>query len=331
MYYDRTLSPDFSKLVENGGALRWLFDYVKNNAELDFLIGRNKGTQWISVYRGLTRILKITPCRDINFVNAEAAEAYQKIAKIKGYRLYGKTIPVSQIKESEFKQIAIIIKNDKKFDRYFNNKKEGYYQNMLSRKYGVCGKANDDFVIIDKEAVIGYLDQPEKNHIFGSLQKNYKELQNEISKINSKRYGKNIEKKTIGNELDFLGLDKEGYILLIEYKHGSGNTSGIYLSPLQIGLYYDLFSYIPKNELKESVFKMLQQKQKIGLINPKWAKPTCINGIIPILIISEYNYKGSAKIKYAEIISIVRKKMGVDFLNNIKTYNYTAKNGLNKW
>ena len=53
MYYNRTISNSFSGLIEKGGKLRWLFDFVKNTKELDFLIGKNKETESISVYRGL--------------------------------------------------------------------------------------------------------------------------------------------------------------------------------------------------------------------------------------------------------------------------------------
>ena len=137
-------------------------------------------------------------------------------------------------------------------------------------------------------------------------------------------------RKAIGNELDFFALDKEGNILLIEYKHGT-NTSGIYLSPLQIGMYNDIFTYFPKNELETAVFEMLEQKQNIGLINPNWKKPNYIKDLIPVLIISEFNYKSSAKTKFDEILQFTRKQFGSSFLNNLQTFNFTMKNGLNNW
>jgi hypothetical protein len=125
-------------------------------------------------------------------------------------------------------------------------------------------------------------------------------------------------------------LDKEGNILLIEFKHGT-NTSGIYLSPLQIGLYYDIFKNYSKKNLEVAVFTMLAQKQKIGLINPNWAKPNCIKDLIPVLIISEYNDKSSAKIKLDEILQFISSQYGIGFLNNLQTYNFAIENGLSEW
>lgn len=324
MYYNRTISKGLASLLETGGELRWLFDFVKNHNELDFLIGKNNSKEWISVYRGLTRILTILPINS-NSVLIDADDKYKYISP----NLYGQK-NLSENYQKEIEYLITQIELNSKFDRYYKNKKEGFYQNELSKIFGICGHPDSDFVIIDKEAVIGYSDQAEKENLFGSLQQKYKQLQREISDLNPERYGKDLGKKAIGNELDFLALDKDGNILLIEYKHGT-NTSGVYLSPLQIGLYNDIFTSFPKSELEIAVFEMLEQKQKIGLINPNWKKPNIIRSIIPVLIISEFNYKSSAKTKFDEILQFTRKQLGSNFLNDIQTFNFTMKNGLSNW
>jgi len=324
MYYNRTISKEFASLLENGGELRWLFDFVKNHKELDFLIGKNNSKEWISAYRGLTRILTILPINNTS-VLIEADDKYKDILQ----NLYGQK-NLSENYQNEIEYLITQIEQNSKFDRYYKNKKEGFYQNELSKMFGICGKPDTDFVIIDKEAVIGYSDQAEKDNLFGNLQQKYKQLQREISDLNPERYGKDLGEKAIGNELDFLALDKDGNTLLIEYKHGT-NTSGIYLSPLQIGLYNDIFTSFPKNELESAVFEMLEQKQKIGLINPNWKKSNCIKDIIPVLIISEFNYKSSAKTKFDEILQFARKQLGSSFLNNLQAFNFTMKNGLSNW
>lgn len=321
MYYNRTISKELASLLEKSGELRWLFDFVKNHSELDFLIGKNNSKEWISVYRGLTRIVSISTSKK-STIQISGAGKYENLVP----NLYGR----KQTNENFQKGIELLInqiEQDRSFDRYYNNKKEGYYQNELSRKYGICGSPDSDFLIIDKETVIGYKDTAEKNDIFGSIQHKYKLIQKLISQENPKRYGKDLESKAIGNELDFLALDKAGNILLIEYKHGN-NTSGIYLSPLQIGLYYDIFTHFPKSEFESAVFEMLEQKQKIGLINPGWKKPDRINEIIPVLIISEYNYRSSAKEKFNEILQITRNQEGPKFLSNLRKYKFTQEHDL---
>ena len=324
MYYNRTISTELSNLIEKNGNLRWLFDYVKNHKELDFLIGKNNSKEWISIYRGLTRIVSVLLTSD-DLIEIDADKKYKNIFP----QLYGKK-NITEKFQNEIELLISQIEANNQFDRYYKNKKEGYYQNELSKIYGICGEPDTDFVIIDKEAVIGYSNQAEKDNLLGSIQQKYKQLQREISILNPVRYGKDLGKKAIGNELDFLALDKNGNILLIEYKHGT-NTSGIYLSPLQIGMYNDIFTSFPKKELEKAVFDMLEQKQKIGLINSNWTKPTSIKNIIPVLVISEFNYKSSAKEKFDEILQFTRKQVGNSFLNNLLTFNFTLKNGLQKW
>jgi len=334
MYYDRTISDKFSQLIEPNGSLRWIYEFVKQREDLDFQIGKSgsivkSGThgknEWISIYRGLTRIFSLKSLSDQQMINLYAHSSYQNLKS----SFYGmKDISVNF--QIDIEQLIVEIDKVRKFDKFYNNKKEGYYQNILSRTYGICSDKNSDFVIIDKEAVVGYKDQAEKDLLFGSIQVKYKQLQELISKNNPKRYGQNLQKKAIGNELDFLALDKDGNILLIEYKHWD-NPSGIYLSPLQIGLYYDIFTSFPRDQLDKAVYSMLEQKQKMGLINPGWVKPPKLKDIIPVLIISEYNYNSSSKTKFDEILNITRDELGDDFLSHLQKFNFTLKNGLTQW
>jgi hypothetical protein len=325
MYYNRTISDSFSELIREGGALRWLFDYVKGREDLDFLVGRNDSTEWISVYRGLTRIVRIQPINKTDKIHLDAAIKYKGISP----DLYG-IKPAATNFSDDLDNLVHHISKDHIFDRYYNNKKEGYYQNVFSRKYGICGKPDDEFVIVYKEAVIGYTHQNHKNFLFGSIQNKYKRLQKDISILDAKRYGRSLEKKAIGNELDFVALDRNGNILLIEYKHGT-NTAGIYLSPLQIGLYYDLFKSLKMEDLECAVQEMLYQKQLIGLVNPLWSKPSKIKDVIPVLIISEYHEKSSAKEKFQDILDFVKTKNGVGFLGNLKRYNFAKDHALSDW
>ena len=320
MYYNRVLSPDFAQWFKKKDKLEWLFKFVKKRNDLDFLIGKNKGKEWISVYRGLSRCVTINTKGKI-----DGAKAYKDIQP----KLYGNKLDF----ENELNELLLIIENEPKFARYYNNNKEGFFQNKYSRKYGIESKADSEFVIIDKEVVIGYKDKATKNELLIPLQNKYKDMLSKISSINAKRYGKHGDKSSIGNELDFFALDKNGNLLLIEFKHGT-NTAGIYLSPIQIGLYYDIFTNYYKDykkEFEEAIFDMLKQKQEMGLINSDWRCPASIKEIIPVLVISKYNDKSSAKEKYMEIMNICRKELGNDFLQNIQTYNFLSESELKNW
>ncbi len=326
MYYNRTLSDSFSRLIEKNGELRWLFDFVKGKDELDFLVGKNNSREWISVYRGLSRIITIRPRkRNARKIFIDGAGSYKELCP----HLYGEK-SIDENFRAALEHIIHMVENDERFKRYYDSKKEGYHQNELSRRYGICGKADDLFLIVDKEAVIDYSDHAEKDQLLGPIQKKYKRLQGIVSDADEKLYGKDLKKKAIGNELDFLALDREGNLLLIEFKHGT-STSGIYLSPLQIGLYYDIFTSSPKVDLERAVFEMLAQRQKIGLINPDWTSPNRIKNIIPVMIISEFNPRSAAKARFLEVMGLLRNELGYKFLDNLKVWEYTPGKDLSNW
>ena len=327
-YYDRELLSVFAQLLEPNGKLCWLYDYVKQRSDLDFLVGKNNGVEWISVYRGLSRIITIKRNLNSSGLRIEAANKYLQLADQLGISdIYGE-IANNTIADfsSNLNLLVSEVEKTPDFDRYYNTRKEGYYQNQFSRQYGMCSSASEDFVIIDKEAVIGYKNKDKKADIFGSLQKRFKNMQKIISSKDPERFGSQLVKKSIGNELDFIAVRKNGDLLLIEFKDGS-NTSGIYLSPLQIGLYVDIFEDARKNikDFDSTILRIIEQKRRLGLINSGWPIPKKIQKLIPVLIISEFNYKSSAKEKYNETMALSRDELGNSFLNNIETYNYKNK------
>ena len=144
VYYDRTMSPRVITNVQS--KFGWVIDYVKAHPELDFQTGRNNKTSWFSVYRGTSRVLTITPSG-----KAEAAQSYMVLCP----EFYLSPSP------ELFDVLLETVKNDSAFDRYYaksdlSQKREGYFQTLIGKRYTLDGKDNDDFMIIDKEMVIGF-------------------------------------------------------------------------------------------------------------------------------------------------------------------------------
>lgn len=338
MYYDRTLSDEFASNLMEGGKLRWLFDFVKERSDLELSLvvsGQNgKKKERIIFYRGLTKIMEIEKM-STKQVKVKGAGKYREIVP----DIYGEK-DVEYIKKEPVEKIIKFLREDEKSARYYDSKKEGYYQNELSRKYGIDVGDDAEFVIVDKEVVVGYDDKAEREREFGPIKDKYKEIQKKILIKNPKRYGSKLDEKSLGNKLDFLALNKNGDIYLIELKHGT-NTSGIYLSPLQIGLYYEIFDKFARlpnsqkdnklSKLQKNVLSMLKQKQEIGLINPNWKVPKFSGKIVPVLTVADPNPRSSAKEKFAEILNICRENLGAEFLKNTKTFDYITDKDLVSW
>lgn len=324
MYYNRTLNSDFAAHFKSGGKLNWLIEFVKSEDDLDFFIGKNNSGEWVSIYRGLTRIISIS-LKGTDSILVYADKKYLAMTP----SLYGIKCIEKSFNEDIKSQINII-KSNKEFHYQYDNCKEGYYQTQFSRKFGICGSHSNDFIILDKEVVLGYDNDLEREKHLTTFKNKYQDhLGKMIFNFNGK-YANNLNKKRLGNELDFLALDKNGNLLLIEFKHGT-NTSGIYLSPLQIGMYNDIFNSISISELETAVFAMLKQKKELGLINPSWTMPTRINKIIPVLVISDYSSRSSAKTKFNEILNFSKQHLGQDFLLGLQSYHFTKDKTLERW
>jgi hypothetical protein len=300
MYYDRLLPLKTVKLLLPGGEFNWLINFVLNQPDLDFQTGKNKSDSWISIYRGTTCLLKIHG----------RLNGY-KISVDKKYRtLYPEFYdnPTSLNFEILISKIGTY-KNElgkNTLTHYYDNQKEGFYQNLISRRYGIEGKMDDPFVIIDKEVVIGYLNTSAKNGIIDSIRKKYQTALDELQKI--EKFPSKLNEFKFGNEFDFLALDSNGKIIIIELKDGS-DTKKIYLSPFQIYTYCDIYNeYISRNkdEFEKVILDMIKQKQELGILNSKWVVPNKIVGIRAALVIGG-KYSNAAKTNYQKVIKVINK------------------------
>ena len=276
-YYNRTMSSKIeSVLKENGGKYYWMIQYVKDHPELDFQTGSNNGSSWFSIYRGTSRVLKITTSGKVS-----ADKAYKGLLP----SFYENPNP------ELFDKLLTIVNGYPKFDRYYakcdcSDKKEGYFQNLIARRYTFNNKPEDDFVIIDKELVIGFKDKDTEAAWNAPISKELASLiQKARETLSPTRLPVNIKSKY--GEFDFLGLNWDGDIIIMELKQDDPNKT--YLSPVQICYYKKQFTKLLKEipNLYDDIIRMVNQKIKLGLINvPQGRKlPTKLSGRIKSYLI----------------------------------------------
>ncbi len=182
--------------------------------------------------------------------------------------------------------------------KWFRNGKEGYWSNVLSIDYGRDWVPSDDWLIIDREAVIGFDGDKGKK---GSDEKDafYKEKKSKAKSISdalmsefkeNNKYGTGI--KSFGDEVDFLAIDKDKHLVCIELKHSSF-TSGIYWGPLQAAVYRDAYQDAI-NDISEGIKRLVQSKVELGLLPsealdrlPKGSFP----GVVGVLAVTAANEK----------------------------------------
>ena len=153
-YYDRTMDDSFISKVLND--YPWLIHFVKNTSELDLQTGHDpkQGRSWFSVYRGTGKVLTFVSRR--NGYKIDADDTYKKIATTDFFE---------RPTENSFVEYLSNIKKASNLKSYYESdqgKKEGFYQNLIGRRYTFNTKAEDDFIIIDKEMVVGFKDEVTK-------------------------------------------------------------------------------------------------------------------------------------------------------------------------
>ena len=290
MYYNRVIDPVIESLLLD--KYSWLIQTVIENPELDFQTTSSK----ISIYRGTSRIVSLNKNGKMS-----ADKAYMTLYPV----FYDSPTPQT------FVELLNKVHNNRYFDRYYlsaDKKMEGFYQNLISRRYTLNCKPNDDFIIVDKEFVIGYKDQETKDSLLDIFVKKYDDFIRQIKELHpTEKWPKNI--KQSGEECDFLAITKDGDIMLLELKR-SNDTQKIYLSPLQVEKYADMtkglldgYSDIFFKILKD----MVKQKKRIGIINPAWTMPQRLSGKIKTAVVVGGNASSEAKRKYKLVRDILGK------------------------
>lgn len=289
-YYDRRMSNQLVELLMN--KYEWVIDYVKSHGELDFQTGSNKNKSWFSIYRGTGRIAMLTS--NGKWKIAEKRDKNDRNSKTR-YIDYAMTSPACL--ETLLKKI----KEDEDFDKFYigkdGKKREGYYQTLIARRYSLNCRHDDDLLVIDKEFVIGGPKDTSEwvNRIIEMAQTNPK-------------FPKHISSP--GRECDFLGINKNGDLVLMELKRHE-DVQKVYLSPLQIGNYDEMardFLNHNMENMNEVVFDMIEQKKRLGILLPQWEKmPERLSGNIKLAVVVGGEISGEVWRRFNDMKDIVGK------------------------
>jgi len=309
-YYNRVMSKDFENIILKD--YQWLINYVKNDKELDFQTGfdQKQKKSWFSVYRGTSRILQITYYENSKKIKIDAADAYKELDT--------QIFKSQHVDEKMLAQYLVAIRENPRFGRYYIDskgiKKEGYYQTLISRRYTFENAIDDDFIIFDKEFVIGFRDEDFKKKWNEGLVKIQEKHLDELRKTSSDKLPEDI--KLEYGEFDFMGLTWDGDLIIMELKKDASNG----LSPIQIA-YYDLqFSKLLSegmvDQLDAVIKSMIEQKRRMGLIKrtPKAKElPKGLSGVVKLYIIigNEKNVSKTIKNRFA----ITKKAFKVEGVN----------------
>ena len=303
-YYNRVMSDAFEEIIMK--KYKWLIDFVKKHDDLDFQTGfdQKQSKSWFSVYRGTGRILQIS-YRD------KSRSRKEKIDADKAYKSLAPDIFQNDgvMDEKSFENYHKKIAKEQKFESFYLDSKgdckEGFYQTLIARRYTFENKSDDDFVIFDKELVIGFKDDDVKEIWNKDIIDSQLKAINNLRTKTSKKLPKDI--KPDYGEFDFMGLTWDGDLIIMELKKDGSETKSS-LSPIQIAFYEKQFTKLLKEDIGNSLYNvirdMILQKQRMGLIKmtPRAkALPEGLSGRIKkyIIIGNEENVSETIKKRFA--------------------------------
>ena len=253
--YNRALSDaGYVAALKPGGPLNFLIHDLPLPSDEPFAldIHLREGNE-IMYYHGTTRLLVLKLSMTDKKIQYEpsASPTYtgNPLSKAHFDRLgkFGKSRP-EHLKTALHKYLSAVLSIAN--PRYYSNRKEGYWQNRLCVRFGLDCLPDDDWMIFDRECVLGFDNVPEKKKMLDPIMSRYEKIRNRLQSKNPKRWGQpstaksKILQKSFGDELDILALNKRGDLLAVELKYGS-NASGIYWGPLQVCVYRDAFQCSP--------------------------------------------------------------------------------------
>ena len=141
---------------------------------------------------------------------------------------------------------------------------EGYWEQRISRLWGGSAwQEYMDFLVIDRQAIISFDTDPQKNNFYSGIKEKYIAIVKNLIKNNKWK-----KKNVFGDELDLLAIGPDKELLCIELKTAAKDST-FYYAPLQAAAYCEAFASTA-HDISSDIKAMVQQKVDVGLL-PKIA------------------------------------------------------------
>lgn len=285
--FDRTAKEALEKLLLPGGALHSLAVAPGKLGSLDIPLAAHLRPDRVTIYAGLTSLLEIKLAGTRLAVSAAESYARQPCA----LGLMGK-FPLADAATIAARWPAYR-DGVKVAERYLH--REGILQARLIERYGLGFDQGDEWCIFDREAVIAYPSNARRDGYEATVKEGFRSVRCAIDADASIRTGKKASGDS-GRELDLLAVTREGDLMVGEVK-GAHDTAGIYLSPIQLAGYLQMWRDLADNasaKLMDSVNVMIEQRKRIGLLGRDAPRLRRGFRLLPALFIGEPKARSSA-------------------------------------
>ena len=328
--YLRALAAHHARHLVPGGPLSWIAALHRAGIgtepwALDPQI-RERNT--LGLYHGTTRLLEVKLKKGAGGeeVVFSASDSYGEIgrASATAHAALMKAWPLDEAAKLEGLCREYLAKAIDAADvSRYANRKEGYWQNRLALYFGGNWTPKKEWIVFDREAVLGFSNEEEASKHFGPIRERYEKAARELQAADAVRFG--TAEPKLGNEIDLLALGPANELLCIEVKHGA-NAAGIYWSPLQAGVYRDALEAAAEIVF-EGVRRLVQQKVAVGLLPPAallWLPEEKFSSIQAVVAVAEPNTRSDCW----RSLEIVQERLGAAGRAQVVTFAVGEANQL---
>jgi hypothetical protein len=190
----------------------------------------------LQVYHGNTSILRIATNELGNTFQLQF-DAYDSVVKELWPSLRREWTIDEVVELSERLRETLLVLVARTGQPYYRNKKEGFWENQLCCSYGRSWTPKKEWLILDRQAVIGFASATDRTKFYEPIVKRHTAARQLLFEKQGRKWA---QPKSIGNELDLLVVNQEREVVCMELKHES-NSDGIYYGPFQAAVYRDAF------------------------------------------------------------------------------------------
>jgi hypothetical protein len=255
MFYDRTVSAHLLDALDDGGVLHGLVTRARQNRRLlDLQLRGYPGQREckVSLYVGLTTVLDVTAHVDRGF----------RMTVHKTHAAAGGFDPAWRAWHSGEALKALWPDVEQYLDRVISAVHPRHIHREGQLHALLCSGDLAQFAVIDREAVVCFSNESEKQAVLGRLTTPYRDA---IARVDSAGAWW-LKRLALGSGCDLLALDSQERLLVIEAKF-AGATGEIPWAPAQVGVYADLFREWTNADSNSGAVlaRMLEQRVRLGL------------------------------------------------------------------
>lgn len=252
IYYDRRIAPELLSLIQPGGALAWLVEYVRKDASsrLDFRRDEGNRRGALQFYLGRTSPLEVQlGTRGVRF---SAHAEYVKVTP----SLFAAVVPFADLESQEPTLRAHLGACASSASCSFTDGEAAAHNGMM-RRYALDHRAGDPFLAGDSEVRLGFRASAE--HATGTARRTAHEQQ--LREVLQLPTGADLPRK-----LDAIGVLPGGEIALVEVKDEHGDIGrAAWQAVAHVHTFTALMAQ-PDYDLLAVLNGMIDQKATCGLL-----------------------------------------------------------------